>query len=73
MKYVDEVCAVLADDAERRYLSSKDALQSLMEQVSSSEAPSAKLNEQTESARKEYIRASKEYLAVAFKKKFLKT
>ena len=71
MKYIDEVCAVLADEAERRYLSSKDALQSLMEQVASSEAPSGKLNEQTDNARREYLRVSKEYLAIAFKKKFL--
>ena len=73
MKYIDEVCAVLTDEAERRYLSSKDVLQNLMEQSASSEAPSAKLNEQTDNARKEYIRASKEYLAIAFKSKFLKT
>ena len=72
MKYIEEVCAVLADEAERRYLSSKDVLQSLMEQVASSEAPSAKLNEQIHNAHKEYIRASKDYLAIAFKKKFLK-
>lgn len=71
MKYIEEVCAVLADEAERRYLRSKDALQSLMEQAASSEAPSAKLNEQAGNAHKEYLRASKEYLAIAFKKKFL--
>ena len=71
MKYTEEVCAVLADEAERRYLSSKGALQSLMEQVASSEAPYSKLNEQTENAHKEYLRASKEYLAIAFKKRFL--
>jgi hypothetical protein len=42
-----------------------------MEQVASSEAPYSKLNEQTENAHKEYLRASKEYLAIAFKKRFL--
>ena len=71
MKYTEEVCAVLADEAERRYLRNKDALQSLMEQAASSEAPSPKLNEQADNAHKEYLRASKEYLAIAFKKKFL--
>jgi hypothetical protein len=46
-------------------------LQSIMEQVTFSKAPSAKLNEQTYNAHKKCLRASSEYLAIAFKKKFL--
>jgi hypothetical protein len=38
-----------------------------------SEEPSANLNQQTENAHTEYLRVSKEYLAIAFKKVFLKT
>jgi hypothetical protein len=72
MKYIDGFCAFSADEAECSYSSSKDELQSLMEHVASFEAPSAKLNEQSDNAHKTYLRASKEYLTIEFKKKFLK-
>jgi len=72
MKYIDGFCAVLADEAECSYSSIKDELQSLMEHVAFFEAPSAELNERSDNAHKKYLRASKEYLTIEFKKKFLK-
>ena len=34
MKYIDEVCAVLTDEVERRYLRSRDVWQTLTDEVS---------------------------------------
>ena len=72
MRYIDGFCAVLADEAECSYSSIKDELQSLMEHVAFFEAPSAELNERSDNAHKKYLRASKEYLTIEFKNKFLK-
>ena len=71
MKYLDEVCEVLSDEVESRYLTSRDKWQELTAEVAATSDPSADLIQQTEQSYKEYIRASKEYLAIAFKKKFL--
>ena len=71
MKYLDEVCEVLSDEVESRYLISRDRWQELTAEVAATCDPSADLIQQTEQSYKEYIRASKEYLAIAFKKKFL--
>ena len=38
MKYIDEVCAVLTDEVERRYLRSRDAWQLLSDEVSAADA-----------------------------------
>ena len=37
MKYIDEVCAVLTDEVERRYLRSRDAWQMLSDEVSAAD------------------------------------
>ena len=37
MKYIDEVCAVLTDEVERRYLRSRDAWQLLSDEVSAAD------------------------------------
>jgi len=71
MKYIDEVCAVLTDEVERRYLRSRDAWQTLTDEVSAADEATPEQNQKAEQARKDYIRASKEYLAIAFKKRFL--
>ena len=34
MKYIDEVCSVLSDEVERRYLRSRDVWQTLTDEVS---------------------------------------
>ena len=71
MKYIDEVCAALTEEVEQRYLRSRDAWQKLSDEISAAgEANQVKV-QQAEQAHKEYIRASKEYLAIAFKKQFL--
>ena len=71
MKYIDEVCAVLTDEVERRNLRSRDAWQTLTDQVSAADEPTQEQTQKAEQAHKDYIRASKEYLAIAFKKRFL--
>ena len=71
MKYLDEVCEVLSDEVESRYLISRDRWQELTDEVAATSDPSVELLQQAEQSYKEYIRASKEYLAIAFKKKFL--
>lgn len=71
MKYLDEVCEVLSDEVESRYLTSRDRWQELTDVVAATSDPSVELLQQAEQSYKEYIRASKEYLAIAFKKKFL--
>ena len=37
MKYIDEVCSVLSDEVERRYLRSRDAWQMLSDEVSAAD------------------------------------
>ncbi len=71
MKYLDEVCEVLSDEVESRYLISRDRWQELTDEVAATSDPSVELLQQAEQSYKEYVRASKEYLAIAFKKKFL--
>ena len=71
MKYIDEACAVLTDEVERRYLRSRDAWQISTEEVSAADEATQEQIQKAEQAYKEYIRASKEYLAIAFKKRFL--
>ena len=71
MKYIDEVCAVLTDEVERCYLRSRDAWQMLSDEVSAADEATPEQTEKAEQAYKDYIKASKEYLAIAFKKKFL--
>ena len=71
MKYIDEVCAVLTDEVERRYLRSRDAWQMLSVEMSAADEATPEQTQKAEQAHKDYIKASKEYLAIAFKKKFL--
>ena len=71
MKYIDEVCAVLTDEVERRYLRSRDKWQILSDEVSAADEATTEQIQNAEQAHKDYIRASKEYLAIAFKKQFL--
>ena len=37
MKYIDEVCSVLSDEVERRYLRTRDAWQMLSDEVSAAD------------------------------------
>ena len=71
MKYIDEVCSVLSDEVERRYLRTRDAWQILSDEMFAADEATPELTQQVEQAHKDYIRASKEYLAIAFKKRFL--
>ena len=71
MKYIDEVCSVLSDEVERRYLRTRDAWQILNDEMFAADQVTPELTQQVEQAHKDYIRASKEYLAIAFKKRFL--
>jgi len=71
MKYIDEVCSVLSDEVERRYLRTRDAWQILNDEMFAADQVTPELTQQVEQAHKEYIRASKEYLAIAFKTRFL--
>ena len=71
MKYIDEVCAILTDEVERCYLRSRDAWRTLTDEVSAADEVTQEQIQNAEQAHKEYIRASKEYLAIAFKKRFL--
>ena len=68
MTYIDEVCAALLDDTERKYIIARTQLKQLKD---ASVVPTEEHADQIEAARKEYLRASKEYLAIAFKTKFL--
>lgn len=68
MRYIDEVCAALLDDTERKYIMARTQLEQVKD---AGDVPTEKHVDQIEAARKEYLRASKEYLAIAFKTKFL--
>ena len=71
MKYIDEVCSVLSDEVERRYLRTRDAWQTLSDEMFAADEATPEQIQTAEQAHKDYIRASKEYLAIAFKKRFL--
>jgi len=68
MRYIDEVCAALLDDTERKYIMARTHLEQITAETT---IPQEKHADQIEAARKDYLRASKEYLAIAFKTKFL--
>ena len=68
LTYIDEVCAALLDDTERKYIMARTHLEQI---TAVSTMPQEKHADQIEAARRDYLRASKEYLAVAFKTKFL--
>ena len=68
LTYIDEVCAALLDDTERKYIMARTHLEQI---TAASTRPQEKHADQIEAARKDYLRASKDYLAIAFKTKFL--
>lgn len=68
MTYIEEVCAALLDDTERKYIIARIQLEQLKD---AGDVPTEEHEDQIEATRKEYLRASKEYLAIAFKTKFL--
>ena len=68
MTFIDEVCAALLDDTERKNIIARTQLEQLKD---AGDVPTEEHADQIEAARKEYLRASKEYLAIAFKTKFL--
>ena len=68
LTYIDEVCAALLDDTELKYIMARTHLEQI---TAASTMPQEKHADQIEAARRDYLRASKEYLAVAFKTKFL--
>ena len=68
IRYIDEVCAALLDDTERKYIMARTHFEQI---TAASTMPQEKHADQIEAARRDYLRASKEYLAVAFKTKFL--
>jgi hypothetical protein len=68
MTYIEEVCAALLDETERKYIIARTQLEQLKD---AGDVPTEERADQIEAARKEYLRASKEYLAIAFKTKFL--
>ena len=52
MKYIDEVCAVLTDEVERRYLRSRDAWQTLTDEVSAADEATPEQIQKAEQAHK---------------------
>ncbi|MDB9840491.1 hypothetical protein OAC57_09460 [Planktomarina temperata] len=72
MKYIDKVCSVLSDEVERRYLRTRDAWQILSDEMFAADEVTPELTQQVEQAHKDYIRASKEHLTIAFKQRYLK-
>jgi hypothetical protein len=71
MRYIDEVCEVLSQEAEKRYAEARDNLSRLSDGFGNDPSLSAEQINTLEAARKEYLRAAKDYLAIAFKAKFL--
>ncbi|MDG1092114.1 MAG: hypothetical protein P8P21_00610 [Paracoccaceae bacterium] len=61
MKHLNEVCKLLMDEADQRYELTKSKL----------ETASLKSDADIAAIQKEHSRAAKEYLAIAFKTKFL--
>ena len=45
MKYIDEVCSVLSDEVERRYLRTRDAWQTLTDEVSAADEATPEQNQ----------------------------
>ena len=68
MRYIDEVCDLLLDETECKYLDARSKFERANMTRGGSHDEHTHL---VDGARKEYIRAAKEYLAVAFKTKFL--
>jgi hypothetical protein len=71
MKYIEEVCNVLSQEAEKRYVEARDNLSRLSDDFGDNSDLSEEQVNTLVAARKEYLRAAKEYLAIAFKAKFL--
>tara|TARA_B100001175_G_C19097958_1_gene443757 strand:+ start:330 stop:533 length:204 start_codon:yes stop_codon:yes gene_type:complete len=63
MKYLDEVCDLLLADGELKYATARDKLNRLEKQVTNQHA--------LVNAKKNQVKAAKEYLEVIFKAKFL--
>ena len=55
MKYIDEVCAVLTDEVERRYLRNRDAWQTLTDELSAADEATPEQIHKAEQAHKDYI------------------
>lgn len=72
MQYLDEVSDLLIEDVENRYVQSKEAWAPLQMQVQTAHDITSDLARDLEHARKEYVRASKDYLAIAFKIEFMR-
>ena len=53
MKYIDEVCSVLSDEVERRYLRTRDAWQLLTDEMAAVDETIPELTQQVEQAHKE--------------------
>jgi phage host-nuclease inhibitor protein Gam len=71
MRYIQEVCDILSREAEKRYVEARDNLSGLSDDFVDDSDLSAEQINALEAAKKEYLRAAKEYLAIAFKSKFL--
>ena len=48
MKYIDEVCSVLSDQVERRYLRTRDAWQILSDEMFAADEVTLELTQQVE-------------------------
>ena len=66
--YIDEVCTTLLDDTEHKYLRARTDLEHI---TMASDLPEEEQTHLIDAARKENLSASKEYLTIAFKTKFL--
>ncbi|WP_157132214.1 hypothetical protein [Roseobacter sp. AzwK-3b] len=71
MQHISEVCDLLAIEGERRYEETRNVWQSLAGEFEDNASLTVDEANQLEAARKEHHRAAKEYLAIAFKAKFL--
>ena len=73
MQYIDEVCDLLSREAENRYVEARDNLSRLSENVGNEDELTTEQVNALEAAKKEHLRAAKDYLAMAFKAKFLES
>jgi len=73
MQYIDEVCDLLSREAENRYVEARDNLSRLSDNVGNEAELTTEQVNALEAAKKEYLRAAKDYLAIAFKAKFLES
>ena len=71
MQCIDEVCDLLSREAENRYVEARDNLSRLSDNVGNEAELTTEQVNALEAAKKEYLRAAKDYLAIAFKAKFL--